>query len=157
MGSLSNFFRKLFVEPTGNFFIQVFRYGFSGGFVFLVDFSLLYILTDLVGLHYLISSTISAFIGTLLSYFFNVKWVFNSRRFGSKSREITIFFIISGIGFVLTPVLMFVFTTRIGLYYLISKIIVTAITVTWNFFAKKLILFPEKHINIQEPTEQQTN
>lgn len=38
--------KKLFAQNTENTYIQFFRYFFVGGFAFLVDFGLLYVLTD---------------------------------------------------------------------------------------------------------------
>ena len=144
MRKLQNLTTKLFKESSDSLFIQLFRYGFSGGIVFLVDFSLLYVLTDFFGIHYLLSTVFSSLAGTSLSYFFNVKWVFNNRRFNRRRNELILFFTISGFGFVMTPLLMWLFTDGLGLHYLISKIIATAVVVCWNFIAKKIILFPQK-------------
>ena len=144
MRKLQNLTTKLFKESSDSLFIQLFRYGFSGGIVFLVDFLLLFVLTDFFGVHYLLSTVFSSLAGTTLSYFFNIKWVFNNRRFSKRKNELLLFFTISGFGFVATPLLMWLFTDGLGLHYLISKVVVTAIVVCWNFIAKKLILFPQK-------------
>jgi putative flippase GtrA len=44
-----------------------------------------------------------------------------------------------GLGF--NDLFMWIFTDRCGIYYLLSKVITTAIVYFWNFFARKYILF----------------
>ena len=36
---------------------------------------------------------------------------------------------------------MWLFTDRLDMHYLLSKVLTTAITTAWNFLAKKFILF----------------
>ena len=52
-------FKKIFYGASDNPLIQFVRYFFVGGFAFIIDFGLLYILTEYAGLHYLLSATLS--------------------------------------------------------------------------------------------------
>ena len=65
----------LFVAPTDNWFIQFFRYFFVGGFAFVVDYGLLVLLTEVFGLHYLVSATISFIAGLVVNYLLSTSWV----------------------------------------------------------------------------------
>lgn len=56
-------FKKIFYGASDNLLIQFVRYFFVGGFAFIVDFGLLYILTEYAGLHYLLSATLSFIAG----------------------------------------------------------------------------------------------
>ena len=47
---------------------QLFRFGLVGGICFLIDYSILYICTDIFKIHYLISSVISFTISTIFNY-----------------------------------------------------------------------------------------
>ena len=58
---------KILVQETTNWKIQFIRYVFVGGISFVVDYGLLYILTEFAHLHYLISATISFLAATALS------------------------------------------------------------------------------------------
>ena len=49
-------FKKIFYGASDNPLIQFVRYFFVGGFAFIIDFGLLYILTEYAGLHYLLSA-----------------------------------------------------------------------------------------------------
>lgn len=62
--------RKILFEPTDNTLIQLLRYTFVGGTAFIVDFGLLYVLTEYLNLHYLYSATLSFIAGVIVNYFF---------------------------------------------------------------------------------------
>ncbi len=132
---------KLVKNEANNTFIQLFRYTFVGGFAFIIDFSLLFFLTEFVGIHYLISAAIALTAGLIINYFLSIHWVFDKRKMVNKSVEFTLFAVIGIIGLGLNELFIWVFTEFAGLYYLLSKIISTAIVYLWNFFARKFTLF----------------
>lgn len=133
-----------FFEDTNNAFIQFFRYTLVGGFAFIVDFGLLFLLTEYFHVHYLISAGISFLIGLLLNYFLSIKWVFTTRIIENKWLELLIFSLIGLIGLGLNEFFLWVFTDILLLYYLISKLITSFIVYFWNFFARKFFLFTTK-------------
>ena len=141
---MRNLFNKLFKEETENTLIQLFRYGFVGGAAFLVDYGVLVLLTEVFGMHYLLSATISFILGLVTNYLFSVVWVFNNRTLGNRWAEFTVFAIIGVIGLGLNALIMYVCTDKMGIHYMISKIISTVIVFFWNFFARKVVLFKAK-------------
>ena len=141
---MRNLFNKLFKEETENTLIQLFRYGFVGGAAFLVDYSVLVLLTEVFGMHYLLSATISFILGLITNYLLSVVWVFNNRTLGNRWAEFTVFAIIGVIGLGLNALIMYVCTDKMGIHYMISKIISTVIVFFWNFFARKIVLFKAK-------------
>ena len=66
-------FKKIFYGASDNLLIQFVRYFFVGGFAFIVDFGLLYILTEYAGLHYLLSATLSFIAGLVVNYIIRVQ------------------------------------------------------------------------------------
>lgn len=126
---------------TDNIIIQFFRYGFAGGVAFLVDFGLLYVLTEFLHIHYLISAALSFIPGVTVNYLLSIWWVFNRRVLKKKSAEFIFFTLIAIGGLILNEIFMWFFTEIVGCYYLLSKIISTALGYLWNFFAKKFFLF----------------
>lgn len=141
---MKNLFNKLFKEETDNVLIQLFRYGFVGGAAFLVDYGVLVLLTEVFGMHYLLSATISFILGLVTNYLLSVVWVFNNRTLGNRWAEFTVFAIIGVIGLGLNALIMYVCTDKMGIHYMISKIISTVIVFFWNFFARKFVLFKAK-------------
>lgn len=135
---------KLLKSPSGNLFVQLTRYFVSGGVAFVVDASLLYVLTEWLGLHYLFSTVLSYSVGLVITYLFSILWVFDSRSVDNRVLEFSVFASIGVMGLGLTSLFMWLFTSRCGLYYIISKAITTVIVFVWNFVAKKLLLFRKR-------------
>jgi putative flippase GtrA len=138
---MKNSYYKLFKEPTKNAFIQLFRYFFSGGIAFVVDISILFLLTEYLGVHYLLAASLGFSVGLIITYLLSIHWIFDERRIDKKTLEISIFAIIGLVGLVLTSGFMWLFTSVLLLHYLLSKILTTGIVMCWNFVAKKFILF----------------
>lgn len=120
---------------------QFLRYAMVGAIAFAFDFGILYILTRFFGIPYIISATISFTVGLIVNYYLSLKFVFFERTYSNKTVEFTIFAVIGIIGLVLNDIFLWLITEKIGLFYLLSKIITTAIVFIWNFLARKFILF----------------
>lgn len=138
---LNHIFRKLFYGSTDKLLVQFVRYFFVGGFAFVVDFGLLYILTEYAGLHYLLSATLSFIAGLLVNYIISCIWVFSDSKFKNRLVEFLIFATIGVIGLALNDALIWLFTDCIGTHYMFSKIVAAALVYLWNFFARKYIVF----------------
>ena len=139
--SVKKLISRLFTAPTSKIHIQIFRYLFSGGIAFIFDFGLLYLFTDILHIHYLISSVISFSVGQIITYILNVYWVFDKRRFDNQLHEFFIFILIGIIGLLVTILFMWLFTDVAGMFYLLSKILTTIIATGWSFFMRKIVLF----------------
>ena len=133
--------RRVLVQKTDNLIIQFFRYGFAGGVAFCVDFGLLYVLTDIFHIYYLISAAFSFIPGILVNYLLSVHWVFNKRVVKNIKAEFLFFTAIGLVGLGWNELFMWLFTDVVGFYYLISKLFSTALGYIWNFSAKKFFLF----------------
>ena len=131
----------LFKEGTDNIFLQFFRYLFVGGFAFLVDFSLLYFFSDICGIYYLISAILSFVISLMVNYVLSTHWVFNKSQMDNKVMEFNVFALIGIVGLIFTEILLYFFTDICGLYYMLSKIITTAIVMFWNFIARRVMFY----------------
>ena len=137
-------YRNFFKGKTGNLFVQLVRYFISGGVAFVVDFSLLYLLTEICSVHYILSSVISFTVGLIITYVFSITWIFDKRSIKNRRTEFLIFAVIGGIGLLFTSFFMWLFTDIFNFHYLISKIFTTIIVFCWNFAAKRFILFSGK-------------
>lgn len=138
---MSLLLNKLFKDGTDNLFLQFFRYGFVGGFSFLVDFFLLYFFCDFCGIYYLISAVLSFIISLIVNYILSTYWVFNKNKLNNKVLEFNLFALIGIVGLVFTEILLYLFTDVLGMYYLVSKIFSTIIVLFWNFFARRVMFY----------------
>lgn len=138
---LSKLIDILFIARTDSTLIQLFRYTFVGGFAFVIDFGSLFVLTEFFHIYYLISAAIAFLLGLTTNYILSILWVFDKHKVQSRWMEFLIFGAIGLIGLGLNEVIIWFFTEKIRLHYLISKIISTIVVYCWNFFARKFTLF----------------
>jgi len=124
-----------------NTFLQLFRYTFVGGIAFLADFGLLYVLTEYVYLHYLLSATFAFIVGLIVNYLLSKIWVFSNNKIKNKWVEFAVFSLIGVVGLGLNNLFLWVFTYYCAIYYMFSKVLTTIIVFFWNFLARKFILF----------------
>ena len=138
---VTDLFHKLFYGSTDKLLVQFVRYFFVGGFAFVVDFGLLYILTEYARLHYLLSATLSFIAGLLVNYIISCLWVFKGSKFKNRLVEFLFFAAIGVVGLALNDTLIWLFTDCIGTHYMFSKIVAAAMVYLWNFFARKYLVF----------------
>lgn len=136
----------LLKEDTDSIFIQFFRYLFVGGFAFLVDFSLLFFFSDICGIYYLISAALSFIISLIVNYLISTHWVFNKNQIDNRLVEFGVFSLIGVVGLGFTEIILYLCTDIFGIYYLVSKIIATAIVMFWNFLARRIMFYGKELI-----------
>lgn len=129
---------KLFIEKTNDVKIQFLRYIFVGGIAAVVNIGALYIFTDVFHLYYLVSNIFGFILGLITNYLLSKVLVFAKEKTFNKIIEFTIYAIIGVIGLGLDTFFLWLFTS-FGLYYLLSKIISTALVFIWNFGARKVL------------------
>lgn len=143
-------FKKLFVGDTDNTFIQFFRYIFVGGFATVVDWGLS------AGLFYfvfnqqlaILCNSLSFVAGLLVNYFLSTFWIFKKSKIKNRFVEFLSFAAIGIVGLLITIGITWGFEIILAnsthLYQIIAKIVSTAISFLWNFFARKYLLFDKK-------------
>lgn len=134
-------FRLLLDSRSNQVLVQLIKYFFVGLAAFLIDYGTLFLLTEYVGLYYLISATIAFILGLVTNYLISTSWVFSRSHQYGKVKEFLIFSLIGVFGLVLNWLVIYFGTDIMGLHYLLSKLCSTVIVFFWNFFARKIILF----------------
>lgn len=138
---MAGLINKIFLQPTNNSLIQLFRYCFVGGFAFIVDAGGLFVLTEYAGIYYLLSATISFILGLVVNYLLSTAWIFKKSKLSNRWTEFLIYSVIGVVGLALNTLFLWLFTDCLHIYYMLSKIITAALVMLWNFFARKIILF----------------
>ena len=121
-------------------FAQIIKFGFVGGTSFLIDAGILFLLTEFVGVHYLISGAISFTASVIYNYILSIKWVFDAKEDVNKVQELAVFIGLSVIGLSLNQLFMWLFVDIFHIYYMFSKIIATAIVMVYNFVTRKIFI-----------------
>ena len=118
---------------------QLMKFGVVGVIASLIDFGILYVLTEYLGINYLVSSTISFLASVIFNYILSVKWVFVTAK-TNKTKELLLFTILSAVGLVINNLLMWVFVEKAGVYYMLAKVIATVVVMLYNFISRKILI-----------------
>ncbi len=137
------------------------RYVLVGGLAFLVDFGILYVLTNWAfpeaNVFVYLSHAISFIAGLLTNFFLSNLFVFTAPAQRTKGRDFKSFVIFAGIGLVglgLTEFGAWAANALFGSYthlftifsidvnvLLVTKLIMAVIVLIWNYVARKLIVY----------------
>ena len=123
--------------PPAERFHEILRFLIVGGGCFLLEYVLLYMLTEFAGIPYLTSSAIAFLISLLVNYLLCVTVVF-TRENGRKWK--CFFFATSAAGLGINQMTMWFFVEIAGLWYMFAKVIASGIVMIWNYATKRYIL-----------------
>lgn len=119
---------------------QFLKFGVVGAIAFLIDYGVLMLLSQVIGMDPVISASISFVVSVVFNYVASMHYVFTRRDDISRRREFTIFVILSAIGLVINEVIMVIGVNVLGdsaLMVTITKLVATAIVMVWNFVSRK--------------------
>jgi len=139
--SLSAYIKTILKDKPDNLIGQLLRYVVVGGISFVVDYGSLWLLTEKAGLPYLWSAALAFILGLICNYILSTKWVFGESRIKNAWGEFVAFAVIGVIGLGLNELIMYAGTDGLGLHYMLSKIVSTAIVFFWNFLARRFLVF----------------
>jgi putative flippase GtrA len=155
----TNFIVKLtmdiFINPTSNAMLQLFRTAFAGTLSFVLDAGILYALTEtakrclettslarLASSAYLAATPVAYMLSFLFNFYIVRKYVFPKSKM-SFAAELTGYAWIAVIGLVLTEACMAGFTGFLGIYYILSKFLAAIVVMIWSFAARKYWLYKQ--------------
>ena len=119
---------------------QFMKFGIVGVIAFVIDYGVMIFLTEVFGVPYLISTTIS-FVGSVIfNYFASMRFVFKRKDDMSRRREFIIFIVLSVCGLGINDLLMWLMVDSLYIDYRLSKIVVTVVVAVWNFVTRKIFL-----------------
>lgn len=121
--------------------LQLFRYGIVGGISFVVDWGTLMLLTEVAGVHYMVSAALAFVLGLACNYILSTRWVFGESRMSSRLAEFTAFAVIGIIGLLLNELIIYICTDLAGWHYLAGKVVSTILVFFWNFLARRFLIF----------------
>ena len=127
-------------NTMGKLVQQFMKFGVVGVIAFVIDYGLMVALTELAGVNYLISATISFTVSVVFNYLASMRYVFTHKQGLSRRREFVIFVVLSVIGLLINNLCMWAGVELLGVHYLIVKIFATIVVMVWNFVTRKKFL-----------------
>ena len=119
---------------------QFMKFGIVGVIAFVIDYGVMIFLTEVFGVPYLISTTISFVVSVIFNYFASMRFVFKRKDDMSRMREFIIFIVLSVCGLGINDLLMWLMVYSLYIDYRLSKIVVTVVVAVWNFVTRKIFL-----------------
>jgi len=115
-------------------FLKFGTVGFSG---VLVNMSILYILTDLLGIYYMFSAAVAVESSIVSNFVLNELWTFVERgKEGLRNifQRFLKFNTVSFSGLAVNLSMLWILTEFAGIYYLLSNLFAIAVVFLWNYF-----------------------
>jgi putative flippase GtrA len=113
--------------------VRLFRFGLVGMTGLLVNQAVLWAITDIVGLHYLLSAVVATQASTIWNFALTERWVFRASRSGRAWRFMW-FVGINNVWLAARTPLLFALTDWVGVHYLISNIVALTFSMLARFF-----------------------
>ncbi len=129
------------LAPSNSGTVQFLRYSVVGAVSFAADIGTLFALTQYAHMYYLASAAIAFLFGLVVNYVLSLVWVFGQRVYSNRTFEFGLFAVIGVIGLGLNEGGIWVLKERLGFNYLFAKVVTAAVVFSWNFGARKMLLF----------------
>jgi len=108
----------------------------------IVNLGLLWFLTSIVGIYYVISNIIAVEISIITNFILNDLWTWRDRRTGGLTatlKRLAAFNAVCAGGLVINTAVLYALTTYLGIYYMISALFGIAAATMWNYWVNNLI------------------
>ena len=119
---------------------QILKFGVVGIIATVIDFGVLYVLSQPLGMDPVISAGISFCVSLVFNYVASMRYVFTHREDMSRLREFVIFLVLSLIGLAINEAIMAAGVAVLGnsaLAVMGTKVLATVIVMVWNFVSRK--------------------
>lgn len=117
------------------------RYFIASLIALVIDIGSLALLTSYFNVPYLVSGAAAFLFGLAIVYMLSVTWVFESRAVRDPKLEFVLFLGIGVVGLGINEAALAILTGILSMHYLLSKAASVALVFSWNFFARKWLLF----------------
>jgi putative flippase GtrA len=115
--------------------VQFLSFAGMGVIATLVQYAVLVVFVDTIGMNATLASGIGYGTGALVNYALNYRYTFRSKR--NHSEAVVKFALVACVGLALNSVIMFVLSSEAHVHYLLAQILATGIVLVWNFIANR--------------------
>jgi len=122
---------------------QFVRYFVVAAAGLVVDFSTVIFTKEILDFHYLLAVCCGFILGLFVTYVLSNKFVFGAPR-DSFKKAFLLFGVIGLVGLGILSLLMWVLTGKLGINYIVAKVLATGVVFAWNFFARKTLYDPQE-------------
>ena len=120
---------------------EFFKFALVGGIGTLVNIIILYLLTEKLGLYYILSAIFSFIVAMTSNFTLNKIWTFKEQIKLEISKKYIQFSLVSITALLVNLFFLYIFTEIFGIYYIISQILAIGIALSINFLGNKIWTF----------------
>lgn len=123
----------------------IIKYIIAGSTAAGVDLTILYGLTEWVGLYYLLSATLAFIIAFFVSFNLQKFWTFKDNRRVGIHRQMTIYFLNGIINLNLNALFMYLLVDYVHIMYILAQIITSIFLAFTSFMVYRFVIFKKKN------------
>ena len=116
-------------------------YGAASAVALSFDLFVLWALVRCFDLNYIVAATVSFLSGASVAYWLSVKIAFRQHRLGDQRLEFICFVAIGAGGLIVNACVIYIAVQFLSMHYLLARCVAAGFTFTFNFFARRQILF----------------
>ncbi|MFO7636761.1 MAG: GtrA family protein [Clostridia bacterium] len=117
-------------------------YVIIGSIAFSLDASVFFMLSDVLGVHFIIANCFAVFFGILISFLLNAKY--NFKKHDRKMARLLSFFVVCLVGMILGTVLLTLFYQYLGMWKFPSKLFSVMIAGVFQYIFNKKVTFGDQ-------------
>ncbi len=120
---------------------RVFRYILSGGTAAFVNIGLLYIFTDVFGIWYLFSATLSFLVAFVVSFGFQKFWTFEDHSTDGLHGQAILYLFVALVNLCLNTAFVYMLVEFVHVHYVLAQIISGVVIACESFFVYRKFIF----------------
>jgi len=120
---------------------QFIKFAIAGAIFAVINILILYILTDFLGIYYILSAIIAFFLGSTGNFLLNKAWTFKEKLHKDFLKKYIKAMLVNTSAVVITIATLYALTEFLNIYYLISQIIAMTGAFFVNFMGNKKLVF----------------
>lgn len=121
--------------------MRLVRYFFVGGLAAAVDIGIFTVAVKGFGFNWFLVALCSFMFATAVNYLLSIRYVFESGARFKKKAEVSLVFVVSGIGLVINQSVLWLLIETVDLDEVLSKLMATGTVFFWNYTARNHFIF----------------
>jgi putative flippase GtrA len=121
------------------------KYVIAGGTAAAVDIGILYILTDLAHIWYLLSAVLAFAVAFVVSFTLQKFWTFRDRSTENLHAQAGLYLAVALFNLCLNTALMYLLVDIFDIWYVFSQIFVGIFIASFSFFIYRIFVFKQPH------------
>lgn len=126
-------------------YAKIARYTISGCTAAFTNIGLLYVLTDFIGVWYVLSEIISFIVAFMISFTLQKYWAFQDRSQEGVHRQAISFFVVAIFNLLLNTALIYILVEYLHLHYVVAQFLIGILIAVENFFLYQFLIFNKKN------------